>query len=146
MARRLAPRLQVTDRGRPRTERSFLQKVVAAALRHCRKPSLPVSLLLCDDRELARLHGEFMDDPTPTDVLTFELDGTAEIAVSVQTARRHARMRGTSVRSEVALYVVHGVLHACGHDDRTRDERTRMRTAERAVLTALRLQYAPVDE
>jgi probable rRNA maturation factor len=146
MARRRAPRLQVTDRGRPRTPRALLARVVTAALRHCRKPSLPVSLFLCDDRAIARLHGEYLGDPTPTDVITFDLDGTAEIAVSVQTAARAARARGRTVRSEVALYVVHGVLHACGHDDRTRAERTRMRAAERAVLEALGMPFAPVDE
>jgi probable rRNA maturation factor len=146
MAPRLPGRLQVRGHGRTHVPRALLEQVVTAARRHCRKPSLPVSLLLCDDREIARLHGEFMGDPTPTDVITFDLDGTAEIAVSVQTARRHARARGTSLRSEVALYVVHGVLHACGHGDRTRAERTRMRTAERSVLAALGLQFAPVDE
>jgi rRNA maturation RNase YbeY len=139
------PALQVTNRSGARLPRAFLSRVVTAALRHCRSRR-PVSLLLCDDREIARLHGAFLGDGTPTDVITFDLDGTAEIVVSVETARRRARAHGGSMRNEVALYVVHGVLHACGHDDTTLRARARMRAAERTVLSALGMTFAPVDE
>ena len=140
------PLLEVCDRFWPRTERSFLVRVVAAALRHVRRPRLRVSLLLTDDAEMARLHGEYLDDRSPTDVLSFELDDGVEIAVSVECARREAKRRGHTIRAELALYIVHGILHACGYDDIDAAHRARMRDAEQRVLRALGCRVAPVDE
>ncbi len=139
-------RLEVSDRFRPRTDRAFLRRVVAAALKHVRRQDMRVSLLLTDDAELARLHGEFLGDPSPTDVLSFELDDGVEVAVSVERARREAGRRGHTIRAEIALYVVHGILHACGYDDADREQRARMRAAEQTVLAALGCRVAPVDE
>ena len=67
------------------------------------------------DELLARLHGEFMGDPTPTDVLTFDLRDEGrfekhvvegEVVVSVDTAMREAMRRGLSLRDEVLRYVI----------------------------------------
>ena len=142
---RRGPVLEVTDRGTPRTDRAFLRRVVAAALAHGERPALPVSLLLTDDAEIARLHGQFLGDPTPTDVISLDLDGTAELVVSVQTAKRTAAAHGHTLRAEVALYVVHGILHVCGFDDVRARERSAMRAAERAVMRSLGLRVHAVD-
>src|SRR5262249_57705818 len=85
--------LAVTDRGRPRTSPAFLRRVVAAALAFAGRPSLRVSLLLTDDREIARVHAAFLGSARATDVISFDVDGTAEIVVSVTTAARVARAR-----------------------------------------------------
>jgi len=138
--------LELVDRFRPRTERAFVERVVAAVRTHVGRPALEVSLLLCGDSEIAELHNEYMDDPTPTDVMSFEIDGGAEVVVSVETARRLAAANGTSIRAEVALYIVHGILHTVGYDDKGAADRRRMRDAERAILTELGLDVRDVDE
>lgn len=137
--------LQITDRGRPRSDRNFLRRVVRAALEHGGAMQMPVSLLLTDDEEIAQIHADFLGDATPTDVISFALDGAAELVVSVETAARCARERGHTVRAEVALYVVHGLLHLCGHDDKGVRARARMRAAERAVLSSLGIAIDDVD-
>lgn len=105
-----------------------------------------LSVVLAGDEVLADLHLRFMDDPSPTDVLTFDLsdapaDPTApiagEVVVSVDTARREARRRKIAEHLEVLRYVVHGVLHLTGMDDATPALRRQMRRAEDAVLAAL---------
>jgi probable rRNA maturation factor len=145
-ARRARAELAITDRGRPRTPRAFVSRVVRATLAHAGRPAMPVSLLLTGDAEIAALHAEHLGDASPTDVMSFELDGTAELVVSVATAARVAHARGHAVRAEVALYIVHGLLHLLGHDDTTVRARARMRDAERAVMQRLRLRVAPVEE
>lgn len=80
-------------------------------------PGLEVSLL--DDGEMARIHGEFLQEASPTDVITF---AHGELLVGVETARRQAREYGTSADREIALYGIHGMLHLAGHDDREPDE------------------------
>jgi probable rRNA maturation factor len=143
--RRTRTRLEVVDRGRPRTPRALLLRVVREALAFGGRPGLPVSLLLTDDAGIAAVHARWFGDPTPTDVISFLVDDTAELVVSVATARRVARAHGHAVRAEVALYVVHGLLHVLGHDDTTPRARVRMRAAECEVLQRLGLAVARVD-
>lgn len=138
-------RLTIIDRFRPRSDRRLLERVVAAALQHGDRPELEVALLLTDDAGIAELHGRFLDDPSPTDVMSFESDGAADVVVNVQCARAEAARRGTTIRSELALYVAHGLLHLCGHDDHAASARARMRAAEREVLAAIGLRAAPID-
>lgn len=138
-------RLAVQDRWRPRTDRAFLRRVVATTLAYVRRPEMPVSLLLTDDAEIAALHERHLGDPTPTDVISFAIDGEAEIVVSGETARRSAHEHGHSPRAELALYVVHGILHTTGYDDVRARDRARMRAAERDVMRRLRLRVSHAD-
>jgi len=137
--------LEVTDRFEPRTERVLIERVVAAVREHVARPELEVSLLLTDDAEIASLHEAYLDDPTPTDVMSFEIDNGAEIVVSVETAQRVAVAAGHDVQAEVALYIVHGLLHTVGFDDIDDDDRRRMREAERAIMKRLQLHVREVD-
>lgn len=84
-------------------------------------PSLnSVEISIVDDEEIARVHGDFLDDPTPTDVITFQ---HGELIVSADTADRMAREQGHSALEELFLYVVHGLLHLNGHLDAGEEDR-----------------------
>lgn len=137
--------LTVVDRFRPRTERRFITEVVAAARRFLKRRDLEVSLLLTDEREIARIHHRHLGSRRGTDVLAFSVDGTAEIVVSVERARREAKRLGHTIRAETALYIIHGMLHVCGYDDGAPEDRRRMRTAEERILDSLGLRVTPVD-
>ena len=124
-----------------------VQVVAAAALAHGGRPELLVAVVFVSDAELARLHARHLGDPSPTDVMAFDLGEAGggpggELYVSVERARAEALARGLAPESELALYVVHGCLHLCGHDDRAPRERARMRAAERAVFARLRDGFA----
>lgn len=106
-----------------------------------------LSVVFLTDQALAALHARFLDDPSATDVITFEGNpelGTAgEICVSVDAAIRQTgpRHRSSSKRDEFAqelgLYVVHGWLHLAGYDDLIPAKKRAMRRAERRALTLL---------
>lgn len=138
--------VRITDSyGCTRPERELVARAAAAARVVGRREDDAVSLLLTDDAEIARLHGVFLGDPTETDVISFDIDATAEVVVNVDRAAREATRRGVSRADELALYVVHGVLHVCGFDDIEQEARARMRIAEREVLVALGVRIADVD-
>lgn len=111
-----------------------------------------LSILLTDDRRMGRLHGRWMADPRPTDVLSFPARESrpvqeirseralpppllGDIAISVETA---ARRRPRDVFSEAQRYLVHGLLHLAGYDHLRRQERRRMERQARSLLTQLR--------
>ena len=126
---------------RPLTDEA-VSAAAEAALRHGGRAGAGLSVVLVDDPTLAALHAEHLDDPSPTDVITFDLgeegEGpVGELYVSVDRARAVAAERGVPAARELALYVVHGALHLCGHDDHDPDDRARMRAAERTVLGEL---------
>lgn len=90
-----------------------------------------ISVLLISDRRMSRLHRQFLGQTGPTDVLTFQ---HGEIFISVETAQRHARAFGNSLMRELQLYVVHGLLHLHGCDDRTQPGARRMEKMQAKIL------------
>lgn len=100
-----------------------------------------LSLVFLTDAALAKLHADFLDDPSPTDVITFEGDpslGTAgEICVSADTAAAYAKKHRRDFSAELTLYVIHGWLHLAGHDDLVPAKKRIMRRAEARALRLL---------
>jgi probable rRNA maturation factor len=118
-------------------------------------PPGELSLVFLTDPALAQIHADFMDDPTATDVITFEGDAAAglagEICVSADTAARYVGADLASARgrapgaplqkkfsAELTLYLVHGWLHLAGYDDLQPAKKRRMRAAEARALKLLR--------
>ena len=128
---------------------AWLGGIVRRAVAAIPAETAEISVLVVDDRRIAKLHAEWMQIPEPTDVLTFDLGSepprrlAGDIVVSGETARRAARELGWQPRQELAYYVVHGLLHLAGYDDLTPGERRRMRKAERTVMVAAGLPAPP---
>lgn len=114
--------------------------------------AVELSVAIVDDATMSRLHGEHLDDPTTTDVLSFDLrdepwvgrpaagaapavDG--ELVLCLDEARRRAAERGHSADRELLLYAVHGLLHLLGHDDHDETEAAGMHAQEDALLEAI---------
>lgn len=99
-----------------------------------------IGLCFVDDEAISALHQQFMDDPTPTDVITFPLepvvDGSldGEIVVSTETALREAPGHQMRADDEVRLYIVHGLLHLLGYDDLDEQGQKTMNRLQQALL------------
>lgn len=100
-----------------------------------------LSLAFVDDKTLASIHADFMDDPSPTDVITFpaepDMQSAGEILISVDRAIEQAHRQGVSLSHELSLYIVHGWLHLAGHEDNTPESILKMRTAENTCMQLL---------
>lgn len=101
-----------------------------------------VCVAIVADAEIATIHGRFLNDPTPTDCISFVysrakdcVDG--EIVVSAETASAQAPAFGWSAEEELLLYVIHGALHLAGLGDQGPAERRSMRRRERHVLAEM---------
>jgi probable rRNA maturation factor len=98
-------------------------------------PEIEITLL--GEAAIAKVHREFLGDPTPTDVITFE---HGEILIGVPIAAANARKFRHSVDHEIALCATHGLLHLIGYDDLTEKERAIMHARQEEILEeALRL-------
>lgn len=90
-----------------------------------------IEVSLISDEAIAQVHAEFMDDPTATDVITFQ---HGEILVSLDTAGREGPVHGNSAAVETLLYIIHGLLHLNGHTDLREPDRTAMHREQETIL------------
>lgn len=128
---------------------AWLGRIVRRAVAAVGREAAEITVLVVDDRQIARLHERWLGVPGPTDVITFDLATAGsgplvgDIVASAETAARLARELGWQRRHELAYYVVHGLLHLAGFDDGDPGERRRMRRQERAVMAAIGLPPPP---
>lgn len=90
-----------------------------------------IEVSIVTDEEITRVHADFLGDATPTDVITFH---HGEILVSADTAARQGVAHGQGIDRELALYVVHGLLHLAGWDDHDADEQRAMHALQEELL------------
>ena len=90
-----------------------------------------IEIVLVDRATIARVHGQFMDDPTETDVITFPY---GEILVCPAVAHDRARELKLKPDDEVLLYALHGLLHLAGYDDTTPKLAKEMAAAQDILL------------
>jgi probable rRNA maturation factor len=115
-----------------------------------------ITLYFVDDPTMCELHEEFFNDPSPTDCMTFPVDGTSpatpgmphilgEIFVCPLTAIRYTAENGGNPQDELLLYIIHGILHLIGYDDIEEDDRKKMRVEEARTLDHLRYIASDCD-
>jgi probable rRNA maturation factor len=109
----------------------------AMALENLNLSSLEIALV--DDAAIARVNGEFLGHVGATDVISFLYDGESrgELIISTERAAAQARGWGSTTALEIALYVVHGVLHLHGYKDATASQKRRMRRREKELMSQL---------
>lgn len=134
-------------------DRAFLRRVAEAVLDGEGEAEADISLAFVDNATSQRLNLRYLEHDEPTDVLSFPLSDPAarklsgELVIGALVARDQALARGHDLRAELALYVIHGLLHLTGYDDRTDAEAAKMRERERHYLSLLELpDIAPREE
>jgi probable rRNA maturation factor len=126
-------------------DRGHLREIARAVLEGENVSAATVSLAFVDNPTIHRLNKQFLSHDEPTDVLTFPLSGPGaktlegEIVIGAEVARAQAAERGHDEQAELALYVIHGLLHLCGFDDTTKKSVQAMRERERHYLHQLGL-------
>ncbi len=124
----------------PRIKNVELIETVELVCRETKIRPDSVHLIFLKDAELSEMHREFLDDASPTDVITFDLGEKAieaELYISVDMARQNADYFSVPVNSEFHRLIIHGLLHLAGFDDHDPGDRKKMKTEEDR-LVALR--------
>lgn len=116
-------------------------------------PDAELAIVLVDEGAMEQLHLQWMDEPGPTDVLSFPMDelrpGTEEsmtpagllgdIVLCPQVAISQAETAGHSPLDEMLLLTTHGILHLLGFDHAEPDEEKEMFGIQREILTGFTL-------
>jgi probable rRNA maturation factor len=116
-------------------------------------PDAELAIVLVDEGAMEQLHLQWMDEPGPTDVLSFPMDelrpGTEEamtpagllgdIVLCPQVAIGQAETAGHSTLDELLLLTTHGILHLLGFDHAEPDEEKEMFGIQGEILAAFAL-------
>ncbi|AWT59419.1 MAG: Endoribonuclease YbeY [Candidatus Moanabacter tarae] len=104
-------------------------------------PSGTLSIAFLKDQEHTRIHQEYMDNSSSTDVITFPGDPdmglSGEICVSVDFAEKSAQFHKKSFDEEITLYLLHGWLHLSGFDDRGEAASKKMSQIQNKVFSRI---------
>ena len=122
----------------------FPQRAIATfarrVLRHLDVDADDLAIAFVDDEAMTTLNRRFRRKNRTTDVLTFPGDDAShlgDIVISVDQARRQAAAEHHSLPTEVRYLIVHGILHALGHDHET--DQGQMNALELKVRAAVGL-------
>lgn len=105
--------------------------------------SSDVSILLCDNDSIKKINKKFFARNSATDVISFFLEDSwppfylGEVVVSVEKAAVEGKNYGNSWQKELALYIIHGILHLIGYDDQTKKDRAIMGKKQQEVLNSI---------
>jgi probable rRNA maturation factor len=117
-------------------------------------PLAELSILLVDADAMEQLHVQWMDEPGPTDVLSFPMDDLrpargdddgdpepgllGDVVLCPEVAKRQARQAGHSSEDELHLLCTHGILHLLGYDHDEPAAEREMFDLQRTLLASWR--------
>ena len=138
-----------------RIDQKYLNEIVDETLKIAKFKNLAeISLVITGEKRIRNLNKKYGRIDKVTDVLSFgnegkhntvkfidPMDGVAylgEIFICYPRAEKQARERGHSTKKELAILLIHGILHLLGYDHKRKNEYVKMRRKEEKVLANLR--------
>lgn len=116
-------------------------KKLARGVLKIEKRDAVLNLVFVDNKQIKEINKTFLRHNYATDVLSFAYHEhslhdiiTGEILISAEMAVQQAHRHGYPAEDEIALYLVHGILHLLGYDDRKKGDAKKMHQRERALL------------
>lgn len=153
--------LELTIRNRQRKRAldvRVLRRIIETVLtEHLQLEQIELGITLVGATEMARVNWQFLQHAGSTDVITFDhteaqvsrqsmaagrREICGELYVCVEDAVKQARSFRTTWQSEVVRYIVHGILHLCGHDDHRAVARRAMKREENRLVRLLEQDFA----
>jgi len=141
----------VAPRYRSVVDEAWLRDIVARVLAAEGVPRAEAGIVITGDATVRDLNRRYRGEDAPTDVLSFAFGVDAEefvlppgksnrlgdVVISLPAARRQAKQARHSLEREVAVLLVHGLLHLLGYDHATDDDARVMESHQAALLTSL---------
>jgi len=119
-----------------------LRRIAETLLRAVKQSRAELSIALVGDREMRPLNAKYRKKNQTTDVLSFfvvdqPMAGAkilGDVVISVEQARRQAKERGKTLKSELVTLLIHGILHLLGYDHESDADADAMERLERTIL------------
>jgi rRNA maturation RNase YbeY len=136
------------QRARPLNTK-FLRKVLRALLIHeLSRDEFEIGVSIIGEEAMTRMNQGYLRHKGSTDVITFDYTDASrpkclagEIFVCLDEALAQAPRFRVTWQNELVRYIVHGILHLCGYDDKTVAERKKMKREENRLMSRLAARF-----
>ena len=143
-------KIDVTDKSalaQLQVDTQLLRQTTSHLLRHYRINRAMVSVAIVDDETMKSLNKRYLGQSESTDVISFDLRSETddqnetqldcEVIVNAERALNVTQENERSAEAEMLLYLIHGLLHQLGYDDKTNEQADRMHRKEDEFLSEL---------
>lgn len=93
-----------------------------------------INYIFCDDSYLNKINQEFLNHDTFTDIISFDYtlgkEVGGDIFISIERVLENAEKFNEVFETELHRVMIHGILHFMGYKDKTKKDKTLMRTKE----------------
>ena len=101
-----------------------------------------INYIFCSDKFLHRINKEYLKHDTYTDIITFDQSEEPEkiegdIYISVERVEENSALYHVPFQNELNRVMAHGILHLLGFNDKTKNEKEKMRRLEEEMLDSL---------
>ena len=102
-----------------------------------------IAYIFCDDEKILEINKQYLKHDYYTDIITFDYSEkdkiSGDIFISLDTVKSNSEKFNTLYDNELYRVIIHGVLHLCGHNDKTPEEEKIMREKEEEALLQLKI-------
>ena len=129
-------KFEINNLTKERVDRKFLEKVAKKTLRSLPRASLDlardekISIVLVGDAKIKALNKKYRKSNKVTDVLAFDY---GEIFICLSQAKKQAKKLGHSLKEELAILLIHGILHLTGYKDKTKKDLNKMLKKQKEI-------------
>ena len=103
-----------------------------------KKIAKEINFIFCKDNYLQKINEEHLQHADLTDVITFEHSQgnnlIGDIYISVERVKENASKFSVTFKSEITRVMIHGVLHLIGYNDKSKEQKEKMRKMENKFL------------
>jgi probable rRNA maturation factor len=126
-----------------RLSKKEIIKIAQKVLSYLGKQNYDISLLFCNNQVIQEVNRQYLKSNRATDVIAFNLADKfdkqylGEIIISVEMAAKNSIIYKTTIKEEIKLYMIHGILHLLGYRDYSKVEQKQMQVKENEILKYL---------
>jgi rRNA maturation RNase YbeY len=100
-----------------------------------------LSFIFCSDEYIKKINIKYLTHHFFTDVITFDYSKEkllfGDVYIYIERVKENSKTYKTSFNEEMFRVIIHGVLHLCGFDDKTKEEKSLMRSKENDFLSSI---------
>ena len=128
------------------TQRIKLKAFICSMFKSEKKISSNLSFVFCSDNYLLDINRTFLKHNYYTDIITFNLslkrdkEIRGEVYISVDRVRENAKIFNNTITLELHRVIFHGILHLCGYEDKTKQQKFKMTQKENFYLNLYRFK------